>query len=109
MSEKLLLLSRYYRDRTVGPRRSKRQSWSTQRELRVGTKISGFRQTTRGRGFSPTRFNSCLRAIQMDKVFGAGNDCAVQSQNFRTEGWNFSDFRTVRGWIFRTVLDSPKA
>ena len=36
------------------------------------TKINGFRQTPRGRGFSSTRFNFCLRAIQMDGVFGVG-------------------------------------
>ena len=57
----------------------------------MGTKTNGFRQTSRGRGFSPTQFNSCLIAIQMDEVFGAGNDHAVQSQNFRTECWNFSE------------------
>ena len=63
MSEKLHLISRFYGDRTVGSGRSKRKSWSTQRELCVGTKISGFLQTPRCRGFSPTRFNSCLRVI----------------------------------------------
>ena len=41
-SEKLQLLSRFHSDRAVDSGRSKRQSWSTQRELRVGTKISGF-------------------------------------------------------------------
>ena len=38
----------------------------------MGTKISEFRQTMRGKGFSPTRFSSCLRTIQMVEVFGAG-------------------------------------
>ena len=75
-SEKLQLLSRFRGDQAFGFRRSKRQSWSTQRELRVGTKISGFRQTPRGRGFSPTRFNFCLIAVQMEKVLGARNSCA---------------------------------
>ena len=42
--EKLHLLSRFYGDRTVGFHRSKRQSSSTQRELRVGTRIRGFCQ-----------------------------------------------------------------
>ena len=37
------LLSKIYGDRAVGFRRSKRQSSSTQQELRVGTKIIGFR------------------------------------------------------------------
>ena len=62
-SEKLHLLFRFYGDRTVGFRRSKRQSSSTQRELRVGMRIRGFRKTPRGKGFSPTRFNFCLRSI----------------------------------------------
>ena len=63
--EKLQLLSRIYGDRTIGSRQCKRQSWSTQRELRVGTEISGFRQTLEGRGFSPTLVIFCLKAIQM--------------------------------------------
>ena len=71
MRDKLHLLSRFLGDRIVSSGQSKRQSWSTHRELRVGTKISGFRQTPRDKGFSPTRFNSCLRAIQMVEVFGA--------------------------------------
>ena len=53
-SEKLHLLSKIYGDRTVGFHWSKRKSSSTRRELRVGTRIWGFRQTSRGRGFSPT-------------------------------------------------------
>ena len=53
-SEKLHLLSRIYGDWAVGFCQSKRQSSSTRRELRVGTRIRGFRQTLRGRGFSPT-------------------------------------------------------
>ena len=48
-SEKLQLLSRIDGDRTVGSHQSKRQSWSAQRELPVGTKISGFLQAPRGR------------------------------------------------------------
>ena len=37
--EKILLLSKIYGNRIVGFRRSKRQSQSTHRELRVDTKI----------------------------------------------------------------------
>ena len=70
-SEKLQLLSRFYEDQTIGFRRSKRQSSSTRQKLCVGMRIWGFRQNPIGRGFSPTRFNSSLRAIQMDEVFGA--------------------------------------
>ena len=78
--EKLHLLSRFIGDRIVDSSRSKRQSWSIHRELRMGTKTTRFRQTPRGRGFSPTRFISCLRAIQMVEVYGAKS--AVQ---FRTK------------------------
>ena len=46
------LLSKIYGNQTVGFRRGRRQSRSTQRELRMGTKILVFRQTLRGREFS---------------------------------------------------------
>ena len=62
-SEKLHLISRIYEDRAIGFRWSKRQSSSTRRELRVGTRIRGFLQTSRGRGFSPTLVILGLRAI----------------------------------------------
>ena len=39
MSDKLHLLSKIYGDRVVGFRQSKRQSSSTQLEVRVGTRI----------------------------------------------------------------------
>ena len=37
----------------------------------MGTEIGEFRQAQRGRGFSLTWFNSCLRAIQMVEIVGA--------------------------------------
>ena len=37
-----------------------------------GTKIIDFCHASRDRGFSPTRFNSCLRVIQMVEVFRVG-------------------------------------
>ena len=80
--EKLHLLSRFLGDRIVGSSRSKKQSWFTHRELRMGTKNTRFRQTPRGRGFSPTRFISCLRAIPIVEVYGAGS--AVQ---FSSKFW----------------------
>ena len=46
------LLSKIYRNRNVGLRRSKRQSRSMHRELHMGTKILEFCQTPRGREFS---------------------------------------------------------
>ena len=62
-SEKLYLLSKIYGDQAVGFRRSKRQSSSKRRELRVGTRIGGFHQTPRGMGFSPTLVILGLRVI----------------------------------------------
>ena len=47
-----LFFFKIYGNWTVGFRRSKRQIWSTRRELRVGTKSLAFRQTPRGREFS---------------------------------------------------------
>ena len=46
------LLYKTYGNRIIGFRKSKRQSRSTQRELRVGAKILEFHQTPRGREFS---------------------------------------------------------
>ena len=62
-SKKLHLISRIHGDRAVGFRCSKRQSLSTRRELRVGTRIRGFLQTPRGRGFPPTLIVLGLRVI----------------------------------------------
>ena len=56
MSEKLHPLSRIY----VDFRWSKRKSLTTHC---VGTRIQGFRQTPRGRGFSPTLVSLGLRVI----------------------------------------------
>ena len=70
--EKLHLLFRISSDQTVVSNRSKRQSSSTRRGLCIETKIWGFRQAPRGRGFSPTWFNSCLRSIQMVEIVGVG-------------------------------------
>ena len=63
MSEKLYLLSKIYGDWVVGFHRSKRQSSFARRNLHVDTKIWGFHQTPRGRGFSPTLVNLDLRVI----------------------------------------------
>ena len=85
MSEKFLILSKFYGDRTIDFRWSKRQSSSTRRVLRVGTRIRGFLQTPRGRGFSPTRFYSCSKSHSNDMRFRVMNGRAVQSQKFGTE------------------------
>ena len=91
--EKPQLLSRFPSNQTVGSGQSKRQSWSMHRELRVGTKISGFHQTPRGMGFSHTRFNSCLRSIQMVDVFGTETALHFSPKNL---GVN-AGFGTVSG------------
>ena len=46
------LLSKIYGNWIVDFHRSRRQSWTTRRELRVGTNILTFCQTSRGRKFS---------------------------------------------------------
>ena len=48
----LFIFSNIYENWIVGFYRSKRQNWSTRRELHVGTKILAFRQTPRGMKFS---------------------------------------------------------
>ena len=65
-------------------------------ELCLGTEIMEFRQALRGRGFSPTWFNSCLRSIQMVEVFGA--ETAVHS--------NLKDLR-LNGGFLELFSDSP--
>ena len=46
-----LFFSQIYGNRTVDFRRSRRQSWYTRRELRIGTNILAFCQTLKGRKF----------------------------------------------------------
>ena len=43
-------------EQAVEMRRGKRQSWSTHRELRVGTRNYGFHHVPKGWGFSYTRY-----------------------------------------------------
>ena len=90
-------LSRFPGDWTFGSGRSKRQSWSTHRKLRVGTKISDLRQAPRGRGFSPTRLNSCLRVIQMVEVFGAGKAVQFSPKDLRLDAGFFRLFSNSPG------------
>ena len=56
------LLSHIYGNWTVDFYWNRRQSWTTRRELRVGTNILAFRQTLRGRNF-PTCVVSNLKAM----------------------------------------------
>ena len=58
-------------------------------------------ETPRGRGFSPTWFNTCLRAIQMAWVVRDREWPCEPSQDFGTVCCIFRDcFRIVRGLIF---------
>ena len=53
---------------TIGPSVSgeaRGKSSSSRKGLRIETGVGEFRQTLGGRGFSPTWFNPCVRAIQM--------------------------------------------
>ena len=97
------ILSRFLGDRTFGSGQSKRQSWSTHQELRVDTKINDFLQVPRSRGFSPTRFNSCLRDIQMVEVFGAGIAVHLSPKDLGLNARIWDYFRTVRDcfWTIR--------
>ena len=94
------------RDPTVDICQSKRQSRSSQRELRVGTEIEECRQTPRGGGFSPTRFNLCLRVIQMVEVFGAGTDVHFNPKDLDLILDFWDCFRTFEAKNYGTVLGS---
>ena len=50
-------------DPTVGSLRDKKENYSTQRGLRVGTKFREFPQTPRCRGFSLLAFYSLFKNI----------------------------------------------
>ena len=64
-SKKPSLLSKFPGDWTCDFKRSKGKSSSSRQGLSIETGVEEFRQTPRGRGFSPTWFNPCLRVIQM--------------------------------------------
>ena len=73
--EKLYLLSKFPDDRIGGFRQSKRESSSSRQVLCIKTRIREFRQTLRGRGFSSTLLNPCLRVIRMVMVLGPEWPC----------------------------------
>ena len=59
--ERVFLLSKFLGDPTVGSLRNKKESCSTRRGLRVGTRFREFPQTLRGRGFSLLGFYSSFK------------------------------------------------
>ena len=65
LSENVRLLSRIVGDPTVGSLRDKKESFSTRRGLRVGTRFWEFPQTPRGGSFSLLGFILCLRTMLM--------------------------------------------
>ena len=56
------LLSRISGNPTVGSLRDEKESWSTRRDLRMGTEFEEFRQTPRGRGFSLLGFYALFKS-----------------------------------------------
>ena len=96
-SERLQLLSRISGDRTIEFCWSKRESSSTQRELRMGTRIRSFRKTPRGRSFSPTRFYS------WSKSHSNGMRCLGLRKAMRFS----SKILGLNVGILRTVSNSP--
>ena len=66
-----MFLSRISGDPTVGDLRGKKESCSTRKGLRVGTRFKEFRQTPRGRGFSLFGFILCLRTMLMFELVEA--------------------------------------
>ena len=91
MREKLLLLSSFPGDPAFGVRRSKRQSLSSRRELRLGTGIGEFRQTPRGRGFSYSVLFLALKPFNGTVFIGAVSGLDAQSYNFGIRGRNVRD------------------
>ena len=58
-------------DPTVDGFRDKKESCSTRKGLRVGTRFKEFRQTPRGRGFFLLGFILCLRTMLMLELVDA--------------------------------------
>ena len=82
-------LSQIYGNRTSDFYRSRRQSWTTRRELRVDTKILAFRQTLRGRKFSGLCYFEPKGYIMAWNILRGHK---IQSQIFLTEFRNFWEF-----------------
>ena len=64
----VFLLSKFLRDPTVGSLRGKKESCSTRRGLRVGTRFREFPQTPRGRGFSLLGFYTLFKCFSMFRL-----------------------------------------
>ena len=91
-----MLLSRNTGDPTVDGFRYKKESCSTRKGLRVGTRFKEFRQTPRGSGFSLLGFIPCLRTMLMLELVEA-----VRGRLIGHKTWD----RIV--WIYGTQIYSP--
>ena len=91
-----MLLSRNTGDPTVDGFRDKKESCSTRKGLRVGTRFKEFRQTPRGRGFSLLGFILCLRTMLMFELVEA-----VRGRLIGPKTWD----QIV--WIYGTQIYSP--
>ena len=86
-----------------------KKSSSSRKKLRVETGIGEFRQTPRGRGFSPTWFNLCLRAIQNGLGFwGRKWPCIPVPKKWDRMLDVGTVFGKSKAGCLGTVLDSPK-
>ena len=77
------LISRISGNSTVDSLQDKKESFSTRRDLRMGTGFEEFQQTLRGRGFSLLGFILCLRAMLMFEL----NE-AVRGRLIGSKSWN---------------------
>ena len=66
--ERERLLSRIVGDPTIDSLRDKKESCSTRRGLRVGTRFREFPQTPRGRGFSLLGFYTLFKCFSMFRL-----------------------------------------
>ena len=83
-------------DPIVGSLQDKKESCSTRRGLRLGTRFRDFPQTPRGRDFSLLGFSLCLRTMLMFELVKA-----VRGRLIGPKTWD----RIV--WIYGTQIYSP--
>ena len=72
-----MLLSIISGDPIVGGLRGKKESCSTRKRLRVGTRFKEYRQILRGRGLSLFGFILCLRTMLMFELVEAVRGCLI--------------------------------
>ena len=85
--ESVFLLSRFLNDPTVGILWDKKESCSTRRGLRVGTRFSEFPQTRSGRGSPYFGFILRLSTMLMFRSIEALNDRLIGSKPWNRNAW----------------------